>query len=147
MRLRHALTTTVTVGVLMLCAACSGDAPAADPRSSNSPAGSGTGASADPAVDEHAVPAPGPRQPGVLAPADILVVGGKSLDPEKVKAVTALKHVTAMQFALSEPVIENEALTVAAVDPGAYRNFTPLKYANLQEAWDRVAGGELALKQ
>ena len=52
-----------------------------------------------------------------------------------------------MQFSLSEPMIENEALTVAAVDPGAYRSFTPPKYANFQDAWDRVAGGELALKE
>ena len=36
---------------------------------------------------------------------------------------------------------------MAAVDPGAYRNFTPPKYANFQDAWDRVAGGELALKE
>jgi hypothetical protein len=33
------------------------------------------------------------------------------------------------------------------VDPGEYRSFTPPKYAAFQEAWDRVAGGELALKQ
>ncbi len=36
---------------------------------------------------------------------------------------------------------------MAAVDPGAYRSFTPPKYANFQDAWDRVAGGELALKE
>jgi hypothetical protein len=148
MRLRHALTVTATVGVLVLTSACSGKAPAADPDPSGTPGGAGTCTSADPAVvDDHAVPAPGPRQPGVLAPADILVVGGAALDPQKVQAVMALRHVTAMQFALSEPVIENEALTVAAVDPGAYRSFTPPKYADFQEAWDRVAGGELALKQ
>ena len=52
-----------------------------------------------------------------------------------------------MQFSLANPVIENEELTVAAVDPGAYRSFTPLKYADFQDAWDRVAGGELALKE
>ena len=36
---------------------------------------------------------------------------------------------------------------MAAVDPGAYRSFTPLKYADFQDAWERVAGGELALKE
>ncbi len=51
-----------------------------------------------------------------------------------------------MQFSLSNPVVENEELTVAAVDAGAYRSFTPPKFANFQDAWDRVAGGELALK-
>jgi hypothetical protein len=47
---------------------------------------------------------------------------------------------------MSEPTIENQTLSVAAVDPGAYRTFTPLSSADTQQAWDRVAGGELALK-
>ena len=91
MRLRRALTATGTVAVLALSAACSGDSPAADPKPSSTPGGSGTGASADPTVVEgHSVEAPGPRQPGVLAPADILVVGGDTLDPDKVAAIEAL---------------------------------------------------------
>src|SRR4029079_3551742 len=32
------------------------------------------------------------------------------------------------------------------VDPGEYRSFTPLQYANWRKGWDRVAGGELAMK-
>ena len=50
-------------------------------------------------------------------------------------------------ISLSEAVIENQALTVAAVDPAAYRSFVPQHDADFQEAWDRVAGGELALKK
>ena len=38
-------------------------------------------------------------------------------------------------------------LTVASVDPGGYRNFTQADVADFQEAWDRVAGGELAIDQ
>jgi hypothetical protein len=49
-------------------------------------------------------------------------------------------------MSLSEAVIENQALSVAAVDPAAYRTFVPQKFADFQEAWDRVAGGEVALK-
>jgi hypothetical protein len=143
---RRALTATAAVAVLALSAGCQGDPESKDPEPTTGAGGGGT--TADPTIEQsHSVPAPGPREAGVLAPADILIVGAKALDPAKVAAVEQLKHVTAMQFSLSEPVIENEALTVAAVDPGAYRSFTPPKYANFQDAWDRVAGGELALKE
>ena len=145
---RRALTGTAAVAVLVLCAACSGDARSADPKPSSSAEPGASGTTAAPTIEEaHSVPPPGPRQPGILAPADILIVGANALDPAAVAAVEKLKHVTAMQFSLAEPIIENEALTVAAVDPGAYRSFTPPKYANFQDAWDRVAGGELALKE
>ena len=144
----RALTSTAAVAVLVLCAACSGDARSADPEPSSTASPGASGTTAAPTIEEsHSVPPPGPRQPGILAPADILIVGAQALDPAKVAAVEKLERVTAMQFSLSEPVVENEALTVAAVDPGAYRSFTPLKYADFQDAWDRVAGGELALKE
>ena len=144
----RALTGAAAVAVLVLCAACSGDARSADPKPSPSASPGASGTTAGPTIEEsHSIPPPGPRQPGILAPADILIVGAAALDPATVAAVEKLKHVTAMQFSMSEPIIENEALTVAAVDPGAYRSFTPPKYANFQDAWDRVAGGELALKE
>ena len=144
----RALTGAAAVAVLALCAACSGDARSADREPSSSAEPGAPGTTAAPTIEQsHSVPPPGPRQPGVLAPADILVVGAAALDPAKVAAVQKLDHVTAMQFSLSNPVIENEELTVAAVDPAAYRTFTPLKYADFQDAWNRVAGGELALKE
>ena len=146
---RRAVTATLVVAALVL-SACSGDpsTPSADPSSGPGPGGSATGTTAAPTIESsHTVPAPGPRQPGVLAPADILVVGARTLDPDKVAAIARMKHVSMLQLALSQPTIENKSFTVAAVDPGAYRSFTPLKYADFQEAWDRVAGGELALKE
>jgi hypothetical protein len=145
---RRGLTGAAVVAVLVLCAACSGDTRLADPKPSSSPEPGASGPTATPTIEEsHSVPAPGPRQPGILAPADLLIVGGAALDPAKVAAVEKLKNVTAMQFSLAEPIVENEALTVAAVDPAAYRDFTPPKYANFQDAWNRVAAGELALKE
>jgi hypothetical protein len=145
---RRGLTGAAVVAALVLGAACSGDASSADPKQSSSAEPGAESTTATPTIEEsHTVPPPGPRQPGILAPADILVVGANALDPATVADVEKLRHVTAMQFSLAEPIVENEALTVAAVDPGDYRTFTPPKYANFQDAWDRVAGGELALKE
>jgi hypothetical protein len=145
---RRGLTGAAVVAALVLGAACSGDASSADPKQSSSAGPGAENTTATPTIEEsHTVPPPGPRQPGILAPADILVVGANALDPATVADVEKLRHVTAMQFSLAEPIVENEALTVAAVDPGEYRTFTPPKYANFQDAWDRVAGGELALKE
>ena len=134
--------------VLALCAACSGDAALRGPEAvlQRRARCSGHAGSAD-HRGGHSVPPPGPRQPGILAPADILIVGANRSTRPRWRRSRSSKHVTAMQFSLAEPIIENEALTVAAVDPGAYRSFTPPKYANFQDAWDRVAGGELALKE
>ena len=148
MLLRRALTTTATVGVLVVSAACSGGSPSDEPESSASAAPNGSGVSADPAVEgDHSVPPPGPRGPGVLAPADILVTRGSTIDQETIKAIEQVRGVTSVTvMSLSEAVIENQALTVAAVDPAAYRTFVPQKFADFQEAWDRVAGGEVAVK-
>lgn len=146
MLLRRALT-TVTVGVLMLSAACSDDSPS-DPKSSTAAAPTGSGATADPAVvADHTVPAPGPRT-GVLFPADILVTSADPIDEATIEAIKKVKGVTGVeQISLTETTIENEALRVAAVNPGTYRNYTGQASADTDAVWDRVAGGELALKK
>ena len=43
--------------------------------------------------------------------------------------------------------IENKIYNVAVVDPAEYRRFTESRSALLQDQWDRVAGGELAVAQ
>jgi hypothetical protein len=149
MRLRHALTTTATVGVLVLTAACSGDGPAADPKpKAGTPGAAGSGTSVDPAVvEDHAGPAPGPREPGVVAPADFLVVLPQTAADDLVEAVKGVKGVTGVTvISLSESVIENRAIRVAAVDPATYRSFVP-EAADFQDGWVRLAGGELLLKK
>ena len=145
---RRALTATAAVAVLAMCAACSGDARSADPKESSSASPGAPGTTAAPTIEEsHSVPPPGPRQPGVLAPADILVTRGDTIDEDTLKAVERVKGVSSVTaISLSEAVIENKALTVAAVDPASYRTFVPLRDAEFQDAWDRLAGGELALK-
>jgi hypothetical protein len=139
---------TATVAVLLLSSACTGDkgAPSADPATGSGPGGTAT--TVAPTIEQaHTVPAPGPRKPGVLAPADILVTSVSTIDPGTVKAIKRLKGVTSVAvISLSESTIENRALRVAAVDPATYRTFVP-QSADFQEAWDRLAGGELALKK
>jgi hypothetical protein len=154
---KRALACAAVAAALVLPAACSSETGSADPGPSASAgtstepsaaAPSGGGSTGSATVEQaHTVPAPGPRQPGVVAPADIRVVSGSTIDPELIEQIDALDEVSVLPISISESVIENRALNVAAVDPGAYRTFTPLKYADFQEAWDRVAGGEMALKE
>ncbi len=76
---------------------------------------------ADPA---HAVDAPGKRD-GRLWSADILVQWDKPLDDALVKKISRLKGVAHTErIGLGQVSLENRVLTIAAVDPGAYRNFT-----------------------
>lgn len=97
---------------------------------------------ADPA---HAVEPPGKRD-GRLWSADILVQWDKPLDDDLVEKIEKLKGVAHTErIGLGQVSLENRVLTVAAVDPGAYRLFTRAEVADFQEAWDRVAGGELAI--
>jgi hypothetical protein len=150
MRVRRAVTTTSAVVCLVLpFAACSGDAesPKAAPTSAAA-GGAVGGTSAAPATDvDHAVPAPGPREPGLVAPADILIQLPKSADADVVKAVKSVEGVLDVTvISVAQPVIENKAMTIAAVDPATYRSFVP-KAVDSQEAWERVAGGELGVKK
>jgi len=105
-----------------------------------------TGGSEVPVADPaHAVPAPGPRV-GDLHSADILVRSDKTLSPALIARIKAVKGVTgAEQLSIGEVSIEDRLLNVVAVDPGTYRNYTPLASADATEVWDRVAGGELAI--
>jgi D-alanyl-D-alanine carboxypeptidase len=49
------------------------------------------------------------------------------------------------RMSMAQVSIENRALNIVAVDPATYRNYTPAESAELQEEWDRVAAGQLAL--
>jgi hypothetical protein len=144
---------TVVLGTLAL-AACqgAGGQPSADPTavestsstapSSTAPSPSSTVTVADP---DHAVPPPGPRT-GPLASVDLLVVGQDTLPDDAVSRVEHTKGVTrVVRISLATPSVEDRLLKVVAVDPGTYRNFTPVQSADSQMLWDRVAGGEVAV--
>jgi hypothetical protein len=130
--------------------ACTGATEADDPK----PAGTTSSAAATPEPDAeptldpaHAVDPPGKRE-GEIAPADIVVIGSKTLDDDRVRAIEGLSGVTGVErISLVQPTIENRSLSVAAVDPATYRNWVVgAKDAQFDEFWERVAGGELAIR-
>lgn len=147
----------VAVGLVcaLALAACSGgaaDPPGDGPSAPTSSAGAtSTEPAADPSVGPapadpaHAVDAPGPRK-GRLVPPDLLVFSKEPLSDELVEQVDGLRRVDRTErLSLANVGIENRVVTVAAVDPGSYRNYTLRESAELQEQWERVAGGEIAV--
>ena len=107
-----------------------------------STAPSGEGVALDPAL---AVDPPG-RLEDRLLPADLLIFSQAALGADTVREIRGLDGVVAVEeMGLAQVTIENRAINVAAVDPGSYRRFTPVGSAQLQEVWDRVAGGEIAI--
>lgn len=94
----------------------------------------------------NTVAAPGPLD-GRLFGADLLVWSQEPLSADVVAKVKDVPGVArAERISLAGVSIRNErVVTVAAVDPATYRRFTPAASAQLQEAWVRVAKGELAI--
>ena len=87
----------------------------------------------------------GPRK-GALRYADILVFSKKTLTDDVVDRIRGLDGVRSVErLSMAQVSIENRAINLAAVDPATYRNYTPAASAELQEEWDRVAAGQLAL--
>ena len=120
--------------------------PAAEPSQAGRSPSKRPGACRSP-TPTHAVDPPGKRD-GRLWSADILVQWDKPLDDDLLKRIEKLKGVAHTErIGLGQVSLENRVLTVASVDPGGYRNFTQADVADFQEAWDRVAGGEMATDQ
>ena len=112
------------------------------PVAAGSSSASGDEVALDPAF---AVDPPGPLEDRLL-PADLLIFSPDALDVDSVEEIRGLDGVVAVEaMGLAQVTIENRAINVAAVDPATYRRFTPVGSAQLQEVWDRVAGGELAI--
>jgi hypothetical protein len=94
----------------------------------------------------YAVEPPGPLEDR-LYPADLLIFNERPLDPGMIRRIERIRGIAAVEvMGLANVTVENRAITVAAVDPATYRRFTPPGSAQLQEVWDRVAGGEIALE-
>ncbi len=143
--------------MVLLCAlvaAGCGDDRAAPARSGTTPAetpsevpatGDGKGHAVPVADPDHAVERPGPLNDRLYRP-DMLIFDQDPLSDAMVERIKDLQQVAAVEvIGLGNVAIENQALTVAAVDGGTFRRFTPAGSAQTQDVWDRVAGGELAI--
>ena len=145
--------------VALLGAACS--SPGAEPgddtsnaASSTSTGSSGSTSPGDPQVTYavHEVDPPGPLS-GVQYTVDMLLVSEDTIPSDLVekiegieiagqKAVTATEALSVGQFSA-----ENKSYRVAAVDPGEYWRYTGAGVSKESQAtWDRVAGGEIAVR-
>jgi len=124
-------------------AACGDDdSTSATPRRTPSPTATSAGQTSPTAEPSDGV---GPRQ-GALRAADLLVFSKDALTDEMVDGIRDLKGVRSVErLSMAQVSIENRAINLAAVDPATYRNYTPFASAELQEEWDRVAAGEVAL--
>ncbi|RYC11127.1 M15 family metallopeptidase [Nocardioides zhouii] len=158
MRVRRGPGVAAAAALTLLLGACSGeggaepdptpaagksDRPSAKPQKPEK-----SDATVVPVADpDHAVDPPGKRD-GRLWSADILIQWDKTIDDDLLKQIEKLKGVAHTErIGLGQVSLENRVLTVAAVDPGGYRNFTTVEVADSQVTWDRVAGGELAIDQ
>jgi D-alanyl-D-alanine carboxypeptidase len=99
--------------------------------------------SLDPA---HVVAAPGPfRAP--LHTADMLIFRQRPLSASMVRRIRHVGGVTRVErLSLAQVSIDDHAINVAAVDPATFRNYNPETGPRFQQEWDRVAGGEMALR-
>jgi hypothetical protein len=140
---------------LALTTACTGGDPvdaAGEPEGTSSaetrPAGeksSTTDTPAPVADPEHAVDPPG-RRTGTLVGPDLRIYSKEPLGDDLVERIAGNRRVERVErISLGDFGVQNGVITVAAVDPATYRNYTPYASAELQEVWDRVAGGELAI--
>ncbi len=142
------------LGLALLVTACGGEP--SDPPQSPSPSAlspttdragqQASDVSSTPVADpDHAVDPPGPRE-GVLVGADLMIKNQTVLDPDLIEQIEGLKSVKrSLVLSLGNVGIESRVINIAAVDASTYRNYTPYASAELQQAWDRVAGGELAI--
>ena len=109
-----------------------------DDRSGGSDGGDG-------GTDAFAVADPGKLHPPLL-PADVLVTSSRTIPDSVRDAVRGVRGVdAAMPLSLASLSVNGRTLSIAAVDAGQFRRFTPLPSASADDVWSRVAGGEVAV--
>ena len=153
MRVRRAMTAVGCAAVVTLAPAC-GDSPAKEPDAAPSESGPSSATASEPSDEpstpvadpDHAVDPPGKVQTP-LEQADMLIVDpDEQISDELAERIGKLKGVTEVaKLGIVQVSIENKIYNVAVVDPASYRRFTQDVSATLQDQWDRVAGGELAM--
>jgi hypothetical protein len=102
----------------------------------------GENPTADPAVS---VGDPG-RLAGKLRAAELVVAGRSTLPPRVLRRIATTDGVAAtVTLSMATAPVREQMVTVAAVDPSAYRRFTPGVTARADAVWQRVAEGDLAI--
>ena len=77
----------------------------------------------------------------------MLIFRQRPLSDAMVRRIRQVDGVTRVErFSLAQVSIDDHAINVAAVDPATYRNYNPDAAAQFQQEWDRIAGGEMALR-
>lgn len=155
---RAQVVVTVAMAAVLLVSGCGTDptpAPEAGPSTAVEPSSTPvTGAArpdtslpdAAPGLDPDLAVAPPGRRKDAVVSADILIQDVQPLGDDVVDSIRALGGVrVASRMAVGQVLLENKLYTIAAVDPAHYRSFTSLGSAELQEQWDRVAAGEVAV--
>jgi D-alanyl-D-alanine carboxypeptidase-like protein len=93
----------------------------------------------------YAVPDPGRLSKSLLT-ADVLVTSSRPIPKSTRDAVATVPGVAAAQpLSVASLSANGRTMTIAAVDPGEFRRFTPVQTAQSDEVWSRVAGGEIAV--
>jgi hypothetical protein len=139
-----AVAATVLLGAGL--AACGPDDDSGTTTTRRTPSPTATDA-VEPTPSDDPTPGVGPRK-GALRSADILVFSTRSLSDEIIERIGKVNGVRSVEpLSMAQVSIENRAINLAAVDPATYRNYTPVESADLQEEWNRVAAGQLAIVQ
>jgi hypothetical protein len=130
----------LTAALLLAVAGCGGAAVKPKPGSESSLTNS------PPTTQSVAMARPGAYTPSGATP-DILVQSPNPLPEAVVTRTKQTKGVkVAEQFSMATFYREEDEVTYAAVNPATFRQFTPGPTATLNDLWDRLADGEIALR-
>ena len=143
--------TTVVALLLASCGTSSSDPVAGSSpgpvASTSSTTPTGPADPSSPPLDPaHAVADPGPfRAP--LHTADMMIFRQRPLSAAMVRRIRHVDGVTRVErFSLAQVSIDDHAINVAAINPATYRNYNPYQVAKFQQEWNRIAGGEMAIR-
>jgi hypothetical protein len=100
----------------------------------------------NPTVDPTVAVADPGRLVGKVRPAELVVTGRSSLPPRVLSRIERTQGVAAaVTLSMATAPVGERMVTVAAVDPSAYRRFTPDVTARADAVWQRIAEGDLAI--
>jgi hypothetical protein len=156
-RIRNAVAlAAASLATALLLGACDASSSSSPTSTSVAPGPSRTTvhpSSTSQITGEHVDDRPGPFR-AALHTADVLILRQQTISPQMVRHIRHLRGVTQVeQFSWAQVSIQDHAINVAAVDPATYRNFNTQAVgqgstvAQFQPEWNRVADGEMALRQ